>query len=163
MAILETALAEVWDELPDLIGADWPAVEQRLLGLLRQLEAEGDASVAAGEIEALLAAYPEARDRVTAAKVAAEAEEAETMRGLESVAAVRKGRHVEVPVFYGTVREPTGSTKPSEFYGTERGALGLGRVTVSIPDDHRMGSSRGHASGDLSSERTPTNTSCCSR
>ncbi len=56
-----------------------------------------------------------------------------------SVAAVRKGRHVEVPVFYGTVREPTGSTKPSEFYGTERGALGLGRVTVSIPDDHRMG------------------------
>ena len=138
MAVLESALGEVWDDLPDLIGVDWPVVEMQLLTLLRKLEAEGDASAAAAEIERLFAPYPEAWRRVAVAIEAAQAEDAADM-GFETVAAVRKARHVEVPVFYGTVRAPTGSDKPSAFYGTERGPLGLGRVTVSIPDDHRMG------------------------
>ncbi|MCB0241665.1 MAG: hypothetical protein KDH08_24240, partial [Anaerolineae bacterium] len=33
------AISSVWDELPALVGADWPAVERELIGLLQRLTA----------------------------------------------------------------------------------------------------------------------------
>ena len=48
-------------------------------------------------------------------------------------------KYVEVQVFYGTDRKPTGSQKPGEFYGGDRGKLEYGTCKVSIPEDHRMG------------------------
>ncbi|MCB2101773.1 MAG: alpha/beta hydrolase, partial [Rhodobacterales bacterium] len=44
-----------------------------------------------------------------------------------------------VRVFYGTNRARTGSDKPSQFYGTERGDLDMGYVDVSIPFHHEVG------------------------
>jgi esterase/lipase superfamily enzyme len=46
---------------------------------------------------------------------------------------------VTVPVFFGTSRKASGSRKPSEFYGVERGQLACGVAQVSIPHDHRVG------------------------
>lgn len=46
---------------------------------------------------------------------------------------------VSVPVFYGTSRAPTGSHRPSEHFGVERGPLAYGVARVSIPHDHRVG------------------------
>ncbi len=50
-----------------------------------------------------------------------------------------KKKYVEVQVFYGTDRKRTGSQKPGEFYGGDRGKLEYGTCRVSIPEDHRMG------------------------
>ncbi|MCP5368796.1 MAG: alpha/beta hydrolase [Hyphomicrobiales bacterium] len=44
-----------------------------------------------------------------------------------------------VRVFYGTNRARTGSAKPAQFYGTERGDLEMGHVDVSIPFLHQVG------------------------
>ena len=44
-----------------------------------------------------------------------------------------------VTVWYGTNRVPTGAADPARFYGTERGALQLGRLTVTIPPGHLAG------------------------
>ena len=47
--------------------------------------------------------------------------------------------YVEVEVFYGTDRKPSGSAKPALYYGGERGAFEAGTCRVSIPKGHRVG------------------------
>jgi len=42
-----------------------------------------------------------------------------------------------VRVFYGTDRKVTGSTKPAQFYGAERGELQYGYLDVTIPQVHQ--------------------------
>jgi esterase/lipase superfamily enzyme len=44
-----------------------------------------------------------------------------------------------VRVFYGTNRTPTGEVKASQYFGNERGELGVGYVDVSIPETHKYG------------------------
>jgi hypothetical protein len=41
-AVLQEAVALVWDELPDLVGEEWGQVERELLVLLRRLDAGED-------------------------------------------------------------------------------------------------------------------------
>ncbi|MCB0248702.1 MAG: hypothetical protein KDI07_08990, partial [Anaerolineae bacterium] len=63
------AISSVWDELPALVGADWPAVERELIGLLQRLTAADgfDAeSLLRHEIWTLLRRYPAAANRVSA-------------------------------------------------------------------------------------------------
>ncbi len=50
-----------------------------------------------------------------------------------------EGAFAVVRVFYGTNRARTGSTRPAEFYGADRGELELGHVDVSIPAEHLYG------------------------
>jgi esterase/lipase superfamily enzyme len=45
--------------------------------------------------------------------------------------------YATVRVFYGTDRKPTGSSKPAEFYGIERGDLQYGYLDVTIPAVHQ--------------------------
>jgi esterase/lipase superfamily enzyme len=45
--------------------------------------------------------------------------------------------YATVRVFYGTDRKTTGSQKPAEFYGTERGDLQYGYLDVTIPEAHQ--------------------------
>jgi esterase/lipase superfamily enzyme len=47
--------------------------------------------------------------------------------------------YATVRVFYGTNRAPTGEMKAPQYYGVERGELGLGYVDVSIPETHKYG------------------------
>jgi esterase/lipase superfamily enzyme len=62
------------------------------------------------------------------------------MRSGESLA---RGQQVfdstEVVVFYATDRKRTSSCEPEEIYGSELGQLVLGRLLVSVPEDHRLG------------------------
>ena len=44
-----------------------------------------------------------------------------------------------VRVFYGTNRAPTGKSKPSRFYGGDRGEMEVGYVDVTIPETHKYG------------------------
>ncbi len=44
-----------------------------------------------------------------------------------------------VKVFYATDREPSGSNRPNEYYGTERGELEYGTVEVTVPRIHKPG------------------------
>lgn len=66
---------------------------------------------------------------------------AEALRGDQVAAhdAAEQEGFVSVPVFFGTSRAPTGSHKPSEYFGVERGPLAYGVARVSIPHDHRVG------------------------
>ena len=62
-------ISSVWDELPLLVGADWPAVEPELIGLLQRLTAADDfdaESLLRYEIWTLLCRYPAAANRVSA-------------------------------------------------------------------------------------------------
>jgi esterase/lipase superfamily enzyme len=57
---------------------------------------------------------------------------------------VEKGGHeeagaVQVRVFYGTDRRPTGHSSPGRVYGADRGGISYGTCEVSVPRDHRMG------------------------
>ena len=63
------ALLAIWDELPALVGADWPRVLPRLEALLDRLKATGDPDVTADLVLALRA-YPAARARLQAAAAA---------------------------------------------------------------------------------------------
>lgn len=45
--------------------------------------------------------------------------------------------YVVVPVYYGTNREPTGSDDPDRYYGSRRGSLDVGVVSVSVPTQGR--------------------------
>ena len=67
-AVLQALLA-IWDELPALVGADWPKVLPRLEALLDRLKATGDPDVTA-DLVLVLRAYPAARTRLQAATAA---------------------------------------------------------------------------------------------
>jgi hypothetical protein len=63
------ALLAIWDELPVLVGPDWPKILPRLEALLDRLKATGDPDVTADLVLALRA-YPAARARLQAAAAA---------------------------------------------------------------------------------------------
>ena len=67
-AVLQALLA-IWDELPALVGADWPRVLPRLEALLDRLKATGDPDVTT-DLVLVLRAYPAARSRLQAATAA---------------------------------------------------------------------------------------------
>ncbi|SHJ21972.1 Esterase/lipase superfamily enzyme [Shimia gijangensis] len=49
------------------------------------------------------------------------------------------GSPTAVQVWFGTNRVPTGSTDPAQMFGSDRGTLTLGKLTVTIPPDHTAG------------------------
>ena len=61
---------------------------------------------------------------------------------VETPAESPKKNYVKMKVFYATDRQPSGSSLPELFYGTNRssgGGISLGTCDVSIPRDHRVG------------------------
>ncbi len=78
----------------------------------------------------------------------------------ESEAESSKEYHT-VEVFYGTNRKPTGFQEPNEFYGTERhreGPMQYGKIHVSIPLHHTVGSSNARSGTSSNSPRIRRNT-----
>src|SRR5581483_6551268 len=49
------------------------------------------------------------------------------------------GSFTRVKVFYATDRAATGSDRPEEFFGGDRGALSFGTVEVTVPREHKPG------------------------
>jgi esterase/lipase superfamily enzyme len=143
---LVDALQSIWEELPALVGADWPALEKQLLVQLRAL----DATDADGQdiIKAILALI-RPRDAAWKRLVEESAGQGGAVRQKSASAALPAGterpaaqRYVVVPVMYATDRAATGRPAPAEFFGGGRsadGELAFGIASVSIPDDHRMG------------------------
>ena len=61
---------------------------------------------------------------------------------VEAPAESPKKNYVKMKVFYATDRQPSGSSLPQLFYGSNRssdGGVSLGSCDVSIPRDHRVG------------------------
>jgi esterase/lipase superfamily enzyme len=91
------------------------------------------------------ASRPDDTGYAVAAMVSYESMLAEVRRELDSIpapamAAVKPADvSVMVPVYYATDRAPTGAGRPTEFFGTRRGALQLGRVLVTVPKRHNAG------------------------
>lgn len=144
-AIIE-ALQSIWDELPALVGADWPALEKQLLVQLRALDgAEGSGQ----EIVKAILALIRPRDAAWKRLVAKSAGTLGVVRQKNVSAPIPAGttrplaqRYVVVPVMYATDRAASGLSEPSGFFGggrSEGGELAFGIAEVSIPDDHRMG------------------------
>jgi esterase/lipase superfamily enzyme len=133
------AIAEIWSELPEILGEEWTRFEAAILKALRDLDAAGPRQLENAEdaVLALFEPYPKARERLVAALGTVAVG---TFRG--SVKAEGTGgrqRYIEVPVFYATDRALSGKPDPDQYYTGERGSLSLGIARVSIPDDHRMG------------------------
>ncbi len=137
-AVLISAIASIWRELPNLVGPSWPELEARLLVLLRALEGapkESEPEAVESVIEAL-EAFPDAYKRVTG-------EMPRTAKGgsfaPRPAVPIKYERYLEVPVFFATDREETKQRTPDNWFSGNRGVLSYGRVRESIPDDHRMG------------------------
>lgn len=97
----------------------------------------GGESTGSGSAQAPAASEePEAAAPVEAAEATEEGEF--DARSAAGGAAGEENFHV-VRVFYGTDRQKTGSSKPNDFYGGERGTFEIGTADVSIPKDHRIG------------------------
>jgi esterase/lipase superfamily enzyme len=138
---LSGAIANSWDRMTPLLGADREPFERELITLLRQLDGARDTDVATtiGLILALFDKVSGARDLL--------------IQGLNRLAPSQKGvgerdgsplfvqmeRYTTVPVFYGSDRAMTGTAGATIAYGAARGSLSYGVAEVSIPDDHRMG------------------------
>jgi esterase/lipase superfamily enzyme len=54
-------------------------------------------------------------------------------------AATTPDSFARVKVFYATDRAPTGSARPNEYYGSDRGELEYGTVEVTVPRIHKPG------------------------
>lgn len=81
---LLTALREIWEELPDLVGkASWPAFDRELEGYLKQFEDHPEQDARTQEqVLQLLACYPQAHQRLlalTGESILEEAEEEKPM------------------------------------------------------------------------------------
>ena len=146
LAALIDALQSIWDELPALVGPEWPALEKQLLVQLRALDATGsDGQEIMKAILVLLRPRDAAWKRLVERRAAGSA----SVRQKSVSAAVPAGtarpaaqRYVIVPVVYATDRASSGKAEPSEFFTGGRsadGVLSFGIANVSIPDDHRMG------------------------
>jgi len=83
------ALLAIWDELPALVGADWPKVLPRLEALLDRLKATGDPDLTA-DIVLALRAYPAARARLQAAAAAESAAHQEMTPSSDRFTATRR-------------------------------------------------------------------------
>ena len=105
--------------------------EERYRAFAIQLDsAREEASQSTEQINALLSKSLERLERL-------EQSEVEYSKRLASIE--RTGKEVFIPVHYATDREVTGSSKPNDFYGSDRGTLHYGLATVSIPADHNVG------------------------
>lgn len=137
-AVLISALARIWPELPSLIGSAWPDVESRLLVLLRALDGapeERQSGAAESVIEAL-------EDYPVAYRMLLDEMPRVTKGGpiVRKIAVpIKFERYLDLPVFYATDREVAEPQTPDNWFTGRRGALSYGIVRVSIPDDHRMG------------------------
>jgi esterase/lipase superfamily enzyme len=83
-----------------------------------------------------------AAERGLAADPCAAAGAASGPRGVvvtNALAAAGPDSFTRVKVFYGTDRAPTGSDRPDEFYGADRGVMDYGTVEVTVPRIHKPG------------------------
>jgi esterase/lipase superfamily enzyme len=138
--LLVDTIAEIWPEL------DQKGLEEALLPALRAVDAAVDAGdddwavQAQADVFAVLARFDGAEPRLMAALSEAVKDVTRGARPPLIPGAVKHERFLEVPVWYGTDRRPTGSSEPDQRFGGERGdGLRFGVAGVSIPDDHRMG------------------------
>ena len=102
-AVLQALLA-IWDELPALVGADWPKILPRLEALLDRLKATGDPDVTADLVLALRA-YPAARARLQAAAAAESASGQERTVSSDRPTATRRTTR-GLPAYLETAGEP---------------------------------------------------------
>lgn len=131
--LLAAAVVSIQDELPALLGSQWPEFKERLEPLQARLDGGGEA--ARSEVLALFREHPaayarlverlsELQVRLVTARKAADARGPDG--GLPS-------NHDVVPVYYATDRAPANDSTASPYYGVNRGPLSFGRTEVSIP------------------------------
>jgi hypothetical protein len=100
------ALLAIWDELPDLVGDDWPRILPDLQALLDRLRTTGDPDVTTDLVLALRA-FPAARTRLRAAAAAiSEAGVEDTATSAPTHGVPRRSRHA--PAAGG----PVGGSEP---------------------------------------------------
>jgi esterase/lipase superfamily enzyme len=141
-----TALAQI--ELKDKRYADAEALLQRILTIERAAFGERHENVLA-TLKQLRDTYRAAADTEAVTRLDRQIEQfGATSRdfGVSSGAAGVPGKnrrykmdqgYATLRVFYGTDRRTTGSPKPAEFYGAERGDLQYGFLDVTIPAAHQ--------------------------
>lgn len=127
---LAAAIPSCWPELAEIFGNDWPEVERQLWHLLGRLEA-GDEEATQSIVELLVTDA-----RVEALLDAALDRSLGIEKGGQPTGTTSMGRHVIVPVLYGTDRRRTNNGYANE---AGDGSLSYGLAEVSIPEDHRMG------------------------
>ena len=145
--LLVEAIARLWPQILDLVGADRDRFESAQLIALRALDAamatartvdtaagEGRVGQAQRDVLAVFEAYPAAYRGLAGVFAAVE-------RGAIPLAipgAVAHERYLQVPVFYATDRAKADNPRPTRWFSGQRGELSYGVAQVSIPDDHRM-------------------------
>jgi esterase/lipase superfamily enzyme len=140
VALFVEAVGALADDLPRLIGADWPEFKAQLWTLLDRLEdTTADTAAAAKALIALFRKYPGAYKALVAARAATIVTRGKS-RAVVAPARASLTRYVEVEILYATDRARGSSATPAEFYTGDRGSkmLEFGRATVSIPHDHRI-------------------------
>jgi esterase/lipase superfamily enzyme len=124
---------------------DAAALLQRILKIERVAYGERHENVLA-TLKQLRDTYRAAADTEAAARIDLQIEQfGSTAKGFSDVAAApgkdrryKMGQgYATVRVFYGTDRKSTGSPKPGEFYGAQRGDLQYGYLDVTIPAAHQ--------------------------
>jgi hypothetical protein len=121
-AVLRALLA-IWDELPDLVGDDWPRVLPELSALLDRLKATKDPDVTT-EIVLTLRGYPSARSRLQEAAAAPAGGD----KGFGSIVGDddkddifhRDGVDTEIEEDTSAARAPTGSSRPTSIHPSVR-------------------------------------------
>jgi esterase/lipase superfamily enzyme len=150
---LLSAMADI--DLKDQRYADAAGLLQRVLTIERTVYGERHENVLI-TLKRLRGAYRAAGDTDAVARIDRQIERFDalahaglTSRSIDVPAEAPRGTagkvrrykmnegYATVRVFYGTDRKATGSSKPAEYYGAERGALAYGYVDVTIPAVHQ--------------------------
>ena len=132
---LQAALADVWPELPALLGDRFEPFQTSLLPLLRAVEASPFDAEPQNAVYAFLESFESVYDRLLD-QIGAGSED---FRGTTLARRPAVGRYMTVPVWYASDRKRTGSAAPRDWYSGDRGTLTYGRADVSIPDTHDTG------------------------
>src|SRR5262245_65509873 len=113
--VLQATIADIWDDLPDLVGHQWPVFEQRLLVLLRSIEGSARPDEYVDAIHALFEEHPAAYERLVDRVAALEPDR---VRAVARPAGVRpqRDRYVAVPVLYATDRAAAAGDRPPRRY-----------------------------------------------
>jgi len=133
-----TALADL--QIKDKRYADAEALLQRILKIERAAFGERHENVLT-TLKQLRDTYRAAGDTEALARTERQIEQFGASTRDFGAGKVRRYKmnqgYATVRVFYGTDRKTTGSLKPAEFYGAERGDLQYGYLDVTIPETHQ--------------------------
>ena len=137
--MVQSMLAQTWNDIVALLGDGLNAFETKLLALLRAWEADPSDETRGDAVLAMLEKdYPAVYELMIDAMAAGTPDVAFRSTTMAGKAPLGK-RYLIVPVWYATDRYNSGGADPGERYNGDQGTLEFGRVEVSIPDDHDKG------------------------